>query len=780
MIKKAIIFVLMLLPVVASAQISGGSWKIHPYSAITQAKELIDTDEKVYFLLSKNVFSFDKDTEEIESIDKSNYLSDVLVSNIYYNSNKNYLVVVYNNSNIDVILSSGKVINMPEIKDAIITSGKAINDVNFTDDGTMLVATEFGYVVIDDENFVIKESHIYYKNIASIAQVGITLVAIIDNTIYCSQVSEPHDAVSSFKSTSKKVTNGRIYPVNSSTVMVNAASNLYVGALGGSAAKPTITLRSVVASRADNVQATPTGFIANFMSEGFYYTFDNNGNNEQRIDGGNEMYSCYAHGNGTMWALGPNGLHMGGDESDFFLPNGMTLKELAFWMIYNEPLDKLYVHTTADNAVLTSSKSCRLMEVSVYDGERWYDETPDRLGTDRIDYSAYPICVSPKDPHTYVFSIRGIMSSEASRVYKVTDGKTVDIYTKSNAPGGLFRGATAFDSEGNLWIVYGHGKPSGGSNVIALPSAKFHSTATATKADWKKINVPNIETGQFKRASFCINKNDVKIYSDGGNNSPIFFWKDGINNTDPVTRTYVDFTDQDGKKVSWTYLKCITVDKNGLLWFPTSSGIVYMNPDDALTDNCVVNHIKVPRNDGTDLADYLLEGIGINCIAVDGQNRKWIATTTAGVYQVSEDGTQILHQFNTSNSMLPSNNVYTVACNTKNNSVFILTDSGLVEYAQGSGSTSNDLSNVYCYPNPVRPDFTGLLTIAGLTENALVKIADSSGNVIKQLKSSGGVATWDCCDSDGDRVATGVYYVIASTSGDGSSSNIVSKFLVVK
>ena len=80
----------------------------------------------------------------------------------------------------------------------------------------------------------------------------------------------------------------------------------------------------------------------------------------------------------------------------------------------------------------------------------------------------------------------------------------------------------------------------------------------------------------------------------------------------------------------------------------------------------------------------------------------------------------------------------------------------------------------------MRPDFTGLLTISGLPTNTLVKIADSAGNVVKQVRSNGGIATWDYCGSNGERVATGVYYVLASTSGTDSNNNIVAKFLVVK
>ncbi len=65
-------------------------------------------------------------------------------------------------------------------------------------------------------------------------------------------------------------------------------------------------------------------------------------------------------------------------------------------------------------------------------------------------------------------------------------------------------------------------------------------------------------------------------------------------------------------------------------------------------------------------------------------------------------------------------------------------------------------------------------------DNSLVKIADMSGNVVYQGRSSGGSFIWDGCNSAGQRVRTGVYLVLASTSGENdSASAIVSKIMIM-
>ena len=69
-----------------------------------------------------------------------------------------------------------------------------------------------------------------------------------------------------------------------------------------------------------------------------------------------------------------------------------------------------------------------------------------------------------------------------------------------------------------------------------------------------------------------------------------------------------------------------------------------------------MNQPKVPRNDGTNYADYLLTGNTVNAIAVDGGNRKWIGTLGAGIYLVNADGSEILAHYTAADSPLLSDN----------------------------------------------------------------------------------------------------------------------------
>ena len=78
---------------------------------------------------------------------------------------------------------------------------------------------------------------------------------------------------------------------------------------------------------------------------------------------------------------------------------------------------------------------------------------------------------------------------------------------------------------------------------------------------------------------------------------------------------------------------------------------------------------------------------------------------------------------------------------------------------------------VYAYPNPVTPDYSGLITITGLSYDADVKITSSNGALIAEGRSNGGMFTWDGCDRQGRRVVSGVYMVITATR-DGNKGTV--------
>jgi hypothetical protein len=188
----------------------------------------------------------------------------------------------------------------------------------------------------------------------------------------------------------------------------------------------------------------------------------------------------------------------------------------------------------------------------------------------------------------------------------------------------------------------------------------------------------------------------------------------------------------------------------------------------------------VPRNDGSDFADYLLSGVNTNCMAIDGGGRKWFGTKGDGVYLISADNMTQIHHFTTANSSLLSDVIESIAINNSTGEVYFGTENGLCSFISDATVANTEMTedNVYAYPNPVTPDYTGLITVVGLTLNADVKILSSSGKLIAEGRSNGGSFTWDGCDRNGDRVASGVYMVV--TADDGGNKGTVCKIAIIK
>ena len=245
--------------------------------------------------------------------------------------------------------------------------------------------------------------------------------------------------------------------------------------------------------------------------------------------------------------------------------------------------------------------------------------------------------------------------------------------------------------------------------------------------------------------------------------------------------SFKSFVNQDGTTLSLERVRCVTEDINGNIWIGTDIGPLMLEPSQIYKGaGAIFTQVKVPRNDGTNFADYLLSGVDITCIAVDGAGRKWFGTNGNGAYLISEDNMTQVHHFLATNSRLLSNNIEDIAIDHATGEIFFGTDKGLCSYISDATAPSDEMTkdNVYAYPNPVRPDYNGPITVVGLSLNADVKIVTVNGVLVKQERSNGGTFVWDGKDRYGNRVASGVYMVETATA-DGNKGTVC-KIAVVR
>jgi hypothetical protein len=318
----------------------------------------------------------------------------------------------------------------------------------------------------------------------------------------------------------------------------------------------------------------------------------------------------------------------------------------------------------------------------------------------------------------------------------------------------------AMDNNRNLWITQSEVT---GSIKILKPDGTWIVNPLTIDAD----NIGDIIITRSGQKWILLPRgHGLAVYDDNGTLSNF--------SDDSYVKMYI--TDSDDEVISYVY--SIAEDLEGNIWVGTDKGpLIYYNPEKVFDGNLKAYRIKVPRNDGTGLADYMLGTETITSVAVDGANRKWLGTMSSGAYLLSADGTKELKNLKEENTPLFSNVIASVAVDNKSGDVWFATSSGIISYRGDAIEGKESFSNVYSFPNPARQDFTGSVTITGLIRDTEIRITDVSGNLVYKTISDGGMASWDLTTYNGRRVATGVYMVFCASS-DGSQS-CVTKILVI-
>ena len=795
MIKKIAFSIIALLSIItASAQ--SGSWKIHPVFGATPTNA-IDVGDRIYYLVSNNLFCYDKETSENIMYDKSNYLNDTQISNVYYNYDKKYLVVAYSNSDIDIILENGRVKNIPDITNSLMPSLKTINHVTFNGN-RIYVATAFGYVVIDDEKFEIAESRIYNKSITSAAVCGNYLLLSSADGTYIGLASKAHSTLDSFvlSANEKKckfltITDKRFLTYCTNAIIYDIATDADGNPTGLTWVK---TIGNTAPSSVQPVKSLGVTMVL-YPATPQYYKIDATGEASAAITlptaVKSELLTSQETDKGLWWAVGSNGIHKVAIDGttattkvDYQKINASTVSRV-FYLVYNEEKDYLLAANTGP--ILITKEGGNAIINRLENGIWTTLDTKVTAGgasTATVLQRSYLPIFDPKDSNAFIIGTRD------QGIFRFVDNpeegfKEANHWTQNNSPvysSGSRCNAHAidFDRNGNIWFISGTQKP---SKPYILPHDKI-DVETPSANDWVSTELSFNYSDQWENIFYIARKSGVKIYCPKGY-ANVFFFKEKVEG-DYSSFNLAEFKtssstlDQDGNIFSWDKIFSFAEDLNGKIWMGSTTGICVWNPENIFDTDSRVYRPKVPRNDGTNNADYLLDGVSVTCIAVDALNRKWIGTNANGVFLVSADGTEIIEQLNTSNSVLPTDQILSICVKPNSNTIFIGTPNGVLEYETSSVTPAPSYDEVLVYPNPVRPEYTGFISIKGLMANSLVKISDASGNVITSLQATGGTATWDGLNASGERVKSGVYYVLASENENETSSAIVAKFLVIR
>jgi hypothetical protein len=761
-----------------SAQVQVGQWIDH--LNYNNAKSVVKAGSIVYCSNGSGLVKYNTDDNSVEKLTKINGLSDVGVKLLRYNPYNNTVVVVYENSNIDLIKDE-VITNFPDIERKTITGSKTINEIYF-DKNIGYIACAFGIIKLDLTKIEVRDSYFFgnggsFLNVNQVTSNDTCLMAATDSGVY---VCRSNALLTNFANW-RKVTGLASGPYNAITkynskILVNYSERL----------KSDQSLRDTL------YQFDGTSW-AYFSQKPFPY----------------EIKRLYDYSRiNKLFLLDQNGIVLtnpGNDNESSVTQYEQNISASINDGFYEEHLPEYRLFFTADrfmglvksfgnypelntridvngpNTDLANDLEIvegNLVVASTYLGDLWnnqYNSPYMNVYSDN-KWSSFSAPISDSIPDLNCVAIdkndkthvafgswgKGVVETRKNVPYKV--------YNSSNSPIGIAFGSdhdnriggVTYDDNSNLWVV-----SSLNNNFLSV----LRKSGT-----WINFDMSQFFSNNPNAAKVIVDKNN-QVWIQLARGIGLMAFKPGDTFSQPnINNTKVFTTAKGNGALPSTDIYSMVEDLDGHIWVGTAKGVaIFYNPETIFTGSNWDSQQILIEQDGN--VQILLEKDGITAIAIDGANRKWIGTESSGVYCLSADGLTQIHHFTAEESQLYSNAIRDIAVDGTTGDVFIATERGIQSFRTSVVNGFDGYTNVHAFPNPIRPGYGNNVYITGLVDETILKVTDVAGSVVWETKSQGGQVEWNLKTINGTKVTSGVYMIYCSTA-DGEQKS-VTKLLVV-
>lgn len=749
-LKSIFLYTVFLVGTFAQAQenIPIGTWRTH--LSYQQAQKVAVAGSRIYCAAAFGIFYFDKEDNAVHKLGKMDGLSEVGVSAMNFDPRTQILVIAYSNGNID-LLKENTIVNLDDIKNIPLQGSKEIFDISFHENSAYL-STEFGVVVLDMERLEFKET---YANIG----VGGSSLRIYGSTIAKGSL---------FLATEAGVMAGPL------TNNVNLLDFANWKRFSGEEGIPQVTIKNI-ASIEDNIFVGIDGDgLYQYQGNGWVKTsFEVPGSfNDLSATNGN-LLICYESQlfsfalDNTFFSINSSAitspqmaavdqeniiwiadqehglLSNASGEFISYLPNGPGSNQI--FKLYNFagktialPGTKEFYYTPQEG------------RFSIFDDGFWKNfSSTSTIPMPEVN-NLVDVAYHPASQKVYFASFdAGIMIWDQEQSFSIIDANTEGSPLASLGLDERTRiTGLAVAPEGSLWVLnpanlsYLHEKlPDNGWNTYTLeiPHLPLNLLIADNGDKWIRLSP---ESG-----------GGILVFNESG-----------------MQRQLTTQPGQGGLPAPG--VNAMVKDENGQIWVGTDQGLAFF-PDPATALAGAALDAVFPVYEGR----ALLRDENISALAIDGGNRIWIGTKNS-LWLFDEGGDVLVSQFRKDNSPLLSDNILDIAIDGESGEVFIATDVGLVSFRGTATEASAVHEQVEVFPNPVLPGFNGFVAISGLANNAIVKITDIGGRLVRETQSAGGTASWDVADYNGKRASAGIY-LIFSASADGQET-FVGKIAVIE
>ncbi|EIA10115.1 T9SS type A sorting domain-containing protein [Flavobacterium frigoris] len=761
--KKRLLSLLLLVVIQMTFAQTNLSWQ--GYFSYNEIKDVSISTSGIFAASENALFSVNTISNQIKTTNTVDGLSGQTISSLYYSPKFNKSVVGYENGLIIVINEAdGSMLNVVDIINKQLPANmKKIN--HFMEyDGIVYVSCDFGIVqfnlatmLFGDTYFIgdngaeisirqtaVYNGFIYAATINGIRRAAITSANLNDFNQWMQVIAGSWASIETFNTDLVAIsTSGNIHRYNSNT-------NSFVSFVVLS--QPTVDMR---ANDSYLIVTSPNSIYVYNKQMALVRQISSN-----QIPESDPVFSCAASAGGIIYiGTKENGLFtttiVGVSDFKNAMPSGPSRNNIfaieatssSLWAVYGDyTVD--YNPYPLDNYGISKFSATGWLNIP-------YESVLDAKSLVRI-------IVNPSNENeVYIGSsysgLLKIENDEPSVLYNQTNSGLEQISFLPNYFNDVRVNGAVFDKSGNLWV----------NNSLVDNGIKVLKRDGSWQAFSTKTILADIEKSSFGRMT--VDKNGTKWIATS---------RDGIIGFNEISNVLkkITFGPESGN-LPIADARVAAVDNRNQLWIGTTKGLrILSNVGDFQTENQLTTSSIIILEDN--LAQELLYEQFITDIVVDGANNKWIGTADSGLFLVSPNGQQTLYHFTINNSPLPSNVINDIAINSATGEVFIATDKGLISFKGVATKANEDLSEVYVYPNPVRPEYEGTVKIAGLIDRANVKITDIEGNLVYESTSEGGTLEWDTYAFGKYKVASGVYMIFISAN-DGVETK-VKKVMIIR
>jgi len=738
------------------------------YFSYASLKSISQGNDKIYAAAENSIFIYDLSTQETETISTINGLSGKEITTAYYSENYGLYVVGYKNGLIEIVIDGDenilKVVDIRE-KLTIPPDSKQINHFYEYND-KLYISTGYGISVYNMGALEFGDTY-YIGDLGG--QIAVTQTTVFGDLIYASTSNNGiksalvnDENIIDYQEWTTSSLGGykgiqtlgtELYVLNNTNILFKQDSDLgfiEIDSFSSSVIDFGVQSNILTITTENTVQAFEEGY--NLLAEvnnlmGYDYT----------LQSGFYFNNIFYLGTSTLGML--------------VVPESPqeALQVLPAGPLYNQPFSidaspgQLWV-SYGDVDLTFNPFPLTRKGISNFKNEAWknikYDSLINQLGVNDVNDLVY-VKINPENPFvsymsSYQKGLLKLNGQEPSILYNETNSP-MDIALENEDEGIRVYGAD-FDREQNLWFV--QSKIDNGLLKLT-PDGQFQT-----------IDISNIIDAESELAL-----SKVAVSRTGY----VFFGavENGLIGYNPTTNQFNKIGEGLGSgNLPTTDIKALVFDNQNRLWIGTRKGLRVLYSVGSFFESGAETDAQpiIILEDGVPQELLFLQSI--TDIEVDGSNNKWISTATSGVFYLSSNGQETLFRFTSDNSPLPSDNVLDIAIDDSSGKVYFATKDGLVAFNGTSTAARDDLENVYAFPNPVRPNFTGNVTIKGLTAKANVKITDITGNLVFETTSEGGSVQWDTTAFGKYKVASGVYLILITS--DDNLQTKVAKIMIIR